>query len=52
MLQDEIDATQKALHEQQLQFNRYKEEFGQREEQLQKLEEERVKEMDDLLITK
>jgi hypothetical protein len=40
------------LNEQQLQFNRYKEEFGQREEQLQKLEEERVKEMDDLLITK
>ncbi len=52
MLQDEIDATQKALHESSIGFNRYKEEFGQREEQLQKLEEERVKEMDDLLITK
>lgn len=43
---------QKVLHENQLLFNRYQEELYQREEQLQKLEEEKVKEMNELLITK
>jgi hypothetical protein len=43
---------QKALHDNQLIFNRYQEELYLREEQLQKLEEEKVKEMNELLITK
>jgi hypothetical protein len=43
---------QKNLHEQQLKFNRFEEELYQREEQLQKLEEQKVKEMNELLITK
>jgi hypothetical protein len=43
---------QKSLNENKLMFNRYQEELYQREEQLQKLEEEKVKEMNELLITK
>lgn len=51
-LQEEVESMQKALHEQQCLFNRYQEELYLREEQLQKLEEEKVKEMNELLITK
>lgn len=43
---------QKLLHEQKCEFDRYQGELNQRDEQLQKLEEEKVKEMDELLITK
>ena len=52
MFQEEIDTMQKLLHEQQCQFDRYQQELTQRDEQLQRLEEEKVKEMDELLITK
>jgi ribosome recycling factor len=40
------------MHEQQCKFDRCQDELYQREEQLQKLEEEKVKEMNELLITK
>lgn len=43
---------QRSLYEQQCEFNRYQEELGQREDQLQKLEEEKVEEMNQLLVTK
>ena len=43
---------QRALYEQQCEFNRYQEELNQREEQLQRLEEEKVEEMNQLLVTK
>ena len=52
LIQEELEALHKTLHEQQCQFSRYQEEFFQRETQLQKLEEEKVKEMNDLLISK
>ena len=52
LIQEELEALHKTLHEQQCQFSRYQEEFFQRENQLQKLEEEKVKEMNDLLISK
>ncbi len=51
-LQEEVVNMQKSLNEYKLMFNRYQEELYQREEQLQKLEEEKVKEMNELLITK
>ena len=43
---------QRSLYEQQCEFNRYQEELGQREDRLQKLEEEKVEEMNQLLVTK
>lgn len=49
---EENTAIQKSINEQQLLFNRYQEELYIREERLQKLEEEKVKEMNELLITK
>lgn len=49
---EEITTIEKSKNEQQLLFNRYQEELYIREEQLQKLEEEKVKEMNELLITK
>lgn len=49
---EEISSMEKNKNEQQLLFNRYQEELYIREEQLQKLEEEKVKEMNELLITK
>jgi hypothetical protein len=42
----------KYLNEQHFQFERLQEDFIKREEQLQVLEEEKVKEMNDLLIAK
>ena len=42
----------KYLNEQQLQFERLQEDFMKRKEQLQQLEEEKVKEMNDILIAK
>lgn len=51
-MQEEIDELQKMLDEQKCEFERYHAELTQRDEQLQKLEEEKVKEMDELLITK
>lgn len=51
-LQEEMASVQKNLSENKLVFNRFQEEMYQREEQLQKLEEEKVKEMNELLITK
>ena len=51
-MQEELDELQKMLDEQKCEFERYHAELAQRDEQLQKLEEEKVKEMDELLITK
>ena len=49
---EDIDTTQRALHEQQVEFSRYQDELMQREDQLHRLEEAKIKEMNELLITK
>lgn len=51
-LNEEIKKMQKSLYEQQCEFNRYQEEFAKREDQLQKLEEEKVEEMNQFLVNK
>ena len=51
-LKHEIEKMKKYLNEQHFQFERLQEDFIKREEQLQELEEEKVKEMNELLIAK
>lgn len=48
----EIEQMKKYLNEQHCQFERLKDDFIKREEQLQTLEQEKVKEMNELLIAK
>jgi len=43
---------QRSLYEQQCEFNRYQEQLAKREDQLQQLEEEKVEEMNQHLVTK
>jgi hypothetical protein len=49
---NETEKMKKYLNEQHFQFERLQEDFIKREEQLQQLEEEKVKEMNEILITK
>jgi hypothetical protein len=51
-LQEELSITKKSLEDQQNNLSRYQQDLVQREDYLQKLEEEKVKQMDELLITK
>lgn len=51
-LTNDIEKMKKFLNEQQFQFERLQQDFIKREEQLQQLEEEKVKEMNELLIAK
>jgi ELKS/RAB6-interacting/CAST family member 1 len=50
--QDELDRLNKELDEQHCKYQRVQDEMGQRDQQLQKLEEEKVKEMNEILVTK
>lgn len=43
---------QKSVYEQQCEFNRYQDELTKREDQLQRLEEDKVEEMNQILVTK
>jgi len=51
-LQEELSITKKSFEEQQNNLSRYQQDLVQREDYLEKLEEEKVKQMDKLLITK
>lgn len=49
---NEIERVKKGLNEQSCMFERLKEDFIKREDQLQKLEQEKVNEMNEILIAK